>query len=1238
MRMPAHLSIRVPWHDARWNGTVCRNPALNCHCIEYQNILAKRDLDREIEDAGRHFADVTTKPPCFDESGGYLSDRSWPIDHEHPYKNWDLVADTHAHLLRTRWTVEPHTAHAVPFRWLRRPELDSFTQPRLLEPLPEDVAPEGYRSNWVFLPEVQEIILTGFFDPVAEGDSLAVFYTKSRHPIADDVPRLVVGIGGVSGVGRMRFYDSSDRSKRRHPIWQRDVAHSLRPGGRGGLLVPFHDYLATTGDPDEDVRRQGLARELVIAPEPDRIVEFSYRSEHLSNDSVVSVLTQGVQVCQRLRAHGIAEGDWAAAEAWLNNRLAAAWRLRGPYPGIGPVLEAAGLRMGTSLVHLMAQNEPGFSDNPWDAVAAVLENRADPPADRFKADVAAFAKQWLALLADDTRLSLTRALSRMALAPDQAQRWWDRARRADAAGRTVSDEDIVANPYLVCELDRGGGSTSSAVSFPSVDRSVLTDTPNDTSTSPADRRRRRAALVSVLRSAEKQGDTLLDLEEAREQVEMIPVPEPPQVPDGWVAAEADWLGEALVFDGGDETIQTRGRRQTAVLLQRKLRARTERTLPSLDEPWRDLLVRTVRDTWSGPGNFDTDAPRTADALAEQEEALRVITSRKTTVLVGRAGTGKTTVLGALSRARSVAGSILFLAPTGKARVRLESRVARGTTVMTVAQFLWRNHAYDEKRQHPIVLDAGCYEGHETIVIDESSMLTEDTLAAVLSTFTGRVKRLILVGDPAQLPPIGPGRPFADLVAHLAPITEFDDEDPDNVEVRRGALARLRHEVRHFQGAASDTLRLAHHFTGDPRIDGEEILVDLVTGQALNDLDLRYWSNTVELHDHITSVLRSYVGIEPGNVSSFNASFGMTTTERGFPIVGDPNGAEAWQILSPVRRDVWGIDELNRWVQASWRGNELASARDTSKPRWVRPFGAAEIVRLDKVILSENGKRRGYDWDERSQIDDYLANGEIGLCDNDKRATGRIKAGEVMDIKFAGRGKRSYGFFRSEFGGETGPGIIEHAYALTVHKAQGSDFDIVIVVLPRGRMAFRELIYTALTRSRQRLVLLVEGNDLSELLALRSSRSSDTIRRNSNLFRSGVRDREGRPYARHLMHRAADGTVLASKSELFIYERILAADLRPYYEAKLPARSGDGTWRLPDFTFLDDADEPAVFWEHLGMLDVRDYAEGWERKRLWYAEQGIVENEDLFWTTEIDGLDAARVDRIIARVKDRLGTA
>lgn len=70
--------------------------------------------------------------------------------------------------------------------------------------------------------------------------------------------------------------------------------------------------------------------------------------------------------------------------------------------------------------------------------------------------------------------------------------------------------------------------------------------------------------------------------------------------------------------------------------------------------------------------------------------------------------------------------------------------------------------------------------------------------------------------------------------------------------------------------------------------------------------------------------------------------------------------------------------------------------------------------------------------------------------------------------------------------------------------------------------------------------------------------------------------------------------------------------------------------------LDDADDPAVFWKHLGMLDLRDYAAGWARKRQWYADQGYAEGRDLVGTSEVDGLDAGKVDEVIATVKARLG--
>jgi ATP-dependent exoDNAse (exonuclease V) alpha subunit len=1126
--------------------------------------------------------------------------------------------------------VDPWTAHAVPFRWLNRNNVDEWVQPKVRDPLPpDDEPPAGFSTNWVFGPALQEAILDGFWSSVVKDESLAVFYTKSSHPIADDIPRLVVGIGDITYVSGTRYYSSGDPTKRRQPIWQREVQHSLRPKGVGGLLVPFHEYLMDTNDPAENQHRRELARRLVIAPEAERIMEFSYRTELLSPDATVSVLTQAIAVVHYLREDKIAEGNWEAAESWLNSRLSLAWQLRGSHPGIGPVLEAMGLRMGTSIVHLLAQLDSRFGDDPWAAVAPVIEGRVASPNPRFDADVAAFRPLWQHYLKDPAKMQLARSLSLVALDAQQAKRWWDPDARRRAATVPVDDAAIIDNPYVLSEVDRGD-ERSHPVSFSTVDRAALAGHGVAGTVSPSDRRRRRAAVVSILRRVAADGDTLLGVPELKDEAARLPVPEPVDLPDVWLSAEADFAAERLkVADGQPRTVQLLSRAAVAEVLQRKLGARAMRTVDVPSERWADLVEATV--TASTGVHFDPEKPRAAAALAEQVAALGTILGRKLTVLVGRAGTGKTTVLGALSRAPSLDGKVLFLAPTGKARVRLETRVAAGTEVMTVAQYLYKNKRYDGARQQPII-GGPCYDAHETIVIDESSMLTEDDLAAVLATFTPAIRRFILVGDPAQLPPIGPGRPFADLVAHLDPLEVLEDEDLDDLETRRGAIARLFHEVRSAEGGGrSDTLRLATWFTDDPASPDAEQIFNEISGPAaaLNDLDVRFWDGPDDLHVCIQQALKDNLDVEDADLPSFNRSFLMEPFKSGwFP--NDPRGAERWQILSPIRRDFCGCDDLNKWVQGKWRSKALESARN-----YRTAFGPQEILKHDKVILLKNGMREGYDRIAKEVFEAYLANGEVALVKTEATVNTRRGAALVKRLLFAGRrAEHTFGFFRNEFGNdETGGAIVELAYALTVHKSQGSDFDVVIVVLPSGRMAYRELIYTALTRSRVKLILLVQGSSIADLITLSKPSASETIRRNSNLFRVAVRDGKDRPFARHLIHRAEDGELLRSKSELIIYTQCLRAGLQPMYERRMDAP--DGSWKWPDFTFMDEADDPIV-WEHLGMLDDPTYVEQWERKRAWYRERGLIEGTTLFTSSERGGLDLGQIDRVIAQVKAAAG--
>jgi ATP-dependent exoDNAse (exonuclease V) alpha subunit len=563
--------------------------------------------------------------------------------------------------------------------------------------------------------------------------------------------------------------------------------------------------------------------------------------------------------------------------------------------------------------------------------------------------------------------------------------------------------------------------------------------------------------------------------------------------------------------------------------------------------------------------------------------------------------------------------ILLLAPTGKARVRL-GRVA-GAEAMTIAQFLYGLGRYDGVRQRPLFEGKEKYRKEKTVVIDECSMLTMDTLYAVLESLDlGHVQRLILVGDPNQLPPIGVGRPFADFVGHL---DRLSSEDSVDSKLLAGALARLTVEVRAFAGAPSDTLRLASWFTAEPQpIDADRVLSDLELGGQFNDLEICFWRTPQELHTRLLEQFQKHLGLSNAeDAAGFNCALGCN--DKGLVVFENPDGAENFQILSPVRMHPHGVYDLNRWIQRQYRKKELEAGRQL----WGVALGDEEIVIRDKVIQLSNERRVGYHWSEKSKVEEYLANGEIGMAASSKSG--------FLNVVFAGRANITFGYSnRYDFRGGKGP--IELAYALTIHKAQGSEFRKVFVVLPKNsRLISRELLYTALTRAKERLILLMEGDNIGSLYDLTRPEQSETARRYTNLFETEGAVRENSavsPYADHLIHRTDKGHMVRSKSELVIANMLHHMNIPYEYERQLEGTKEPGKLR-PDFTFIDASGEP-IIWEHLGMLGRADYAKSWEWKKAWYQKNAFVEGKNLFTTTENDrsGLDSAIIRDTVNSIK------
>ena len=300
------------------------------------------------------------------------------------------------------------------------------------------------------------------------------------------------------------------------------------------------------------------------------------------------------------------------------------------------------------------------------------------------------------------------------------------------------------------------------------------------------------------------------------------------------------------------------------------------------------------------------------------------------------------------------------------------------------------------------------------------------------------------------------------------------------------------------------------------------------------------------------------------------------------------------------------------VQARYRGGLLNRARRAGNPK-EKPFGEQELVWTDKVIQVFNSRRNAW---PRGQGLNYVANGEIGFISN----TDKIY--DNLEVIFSTQPDVSYRYYRNQVEGN-----LELAYALTVHKAQGSDFNYVFLILPRSATTLsKELIYTGLTQFRRKLIVLIE-RDTDVLERLRSPLASATLLRSTSLFVRAVRGKsEGKWYANHLIHRTAKNVLVQSKSEVIVADTVTRLGISYDYEKKLLSSDGNPRdFRLPDFTVSFEGD--IFYWEHLGMLSVPSYRAKWERKRDWYQRNKYM---DRLITSE-DGLDgsisSAEIERI-----------
>jgi exodeoxyribonuclease V alpha subunit len=450
---------------------------------------------------------------------------------------------------------------------------------------------------------------------------------------------------------------------------------------------------------------------------------------------------------------------------------------------------------------------------------------------------------------------------------------------------------------------------------------------------------------------------------------------------------------------------------------------------------------------------------------EQKRAVQKALTTPLALVTGAPGTGKTSIVVALVRALAWLGermdAVAIAAPTGKAAQRLQEALHVGLAsaprdmadiglpqLVPAPQTLHRllglspqTGRFAHHENDPLT--------HRVVIVDEASMIDLAMMERLMRALR-RDARLILLGDADQLPSVEAGAVFRDLCASIgaARLTA-------NLRVARVPSARRIVEV----AAAVNAGRLDGG-PGSPvstRRTADEICFEGVEHLAAP------W------HEVAEAVLDRWWSTRLGSVLGF--------VERASRSYGPP-------FAHPEEEDLRALFELYS------RCRVLCATRSSGFPASVQAINDRMLVRLKQTRGGPPGASR---WRrpglgagapiivERNDYERQLYNGDSGVVV--RAESGEAEGPTLLAVFRRGAGPHAFEAYPLESLPDTSPG-----FAMTVHKAQGSEFDDVLVVLPEEDLPLmtRELLYTAITRARRSVVLVGEN----DLLVRSVSRSVD----------------------------------------------------------------------------------------------------------------------------------------------------
>lgn len=366
------------------------------------------------------------------------------------------------------------------------------------------------------------------------------------------------------------------------------------------------------------------------------------------------------------------------------------------------------------------------------------------------------------------------------------------------------------------------------------------------------------------------------------------------------------------------------------------------------------------------------------ATDEQKSAINRCLRNKVSILTGGPGVGKTTITNIILKLwQRQKKTVTLAAPTGRAAQRL-SEVSNqpAKTIHRLLEFLPAENCFKRNSEYPLA-------ENNLLIVDESSMLDIRLVRALINALHPECQ-VIFVGDQDQLPPVGPGNFFKD-------------------SVQGRLLATTELKTMHRQAKNSQIKRTAH-------------LINQGTFQPLSrEYNTDLWFIDAKNANEVSEVLKKLMT--------------KILPDRGY------NPISECQIISPVNKGDLGCRTLNAQLQHALNPAVLeVSASDRPK---IHPD--------DKVIQTTNN------------YDLMIFNGDVGRVVE-------IKSDKSVTVQF---GQKTVSYT---------PQIVTQlslAYAITIHKSQGSEFPVVIIPMTFAHriMLQRNLIYTALTRGKKLAIIV-----------------------------------------------------------------------------------------------------------------------------------------------------------------------